>query len=134
MRWAVGVVHTHRPARGAVPDDGGDVAGEGSGWEGWFNRFAEGVARQVAKPWFFTGCVLTIVVWAPMILVIRNVDTYQLIVNTFTTILTYLLVALLQNTQQRFEDQTVRQNQESLARLDALQSSVAEILARLDAL
>lgn len=91
---------------------------------GWFDRFAEGVARQVAKAWFFTGCVLSIVIWAPMILVIGNIDTYQLIVNTYTTIVTFLLVALLQNTQQRFEDQTDRQNREILARLDALQSAV----------
>lgn len=87
---------------------------------GWFDRFAGGVARQVANAWFFTACVLTIVLWAPMIVVVGNVDTYQLIVNTYTTIVTYLLVALLQNTQQRFEDRTGRQNEEILKRLDVL--------------
>jgi len=85
-----------------------------------FDRFADIVSRQVAKAWFFTGCVLSIVIWAPMILVIKNIDTYQLIVNTYTTIVTFLLVALLQNTQQRFEDLTVRQNREILDRLDGI--------------
>lgn len=86
-----------------------------------FDRFADAVGRQVAKAWFFTACVLTVVVWAPMITIIRDVDTWQLIVNTFTTIVTYLLVALLQNTQQRFEDLTVRQNQAILDRLATLE-------------
>jgi low affinity Fe/Cu permease len=93
---------------------------------GWFDRFAEGVSRQVAKPWFFAGCVLSIVVWAPMILVVKTVDTYQLIVNTYTTILTFLLVALLQNTQQRFEDQTIRQNREILRQLKELNRRITD--------
>lgn len=94
---------------------------------GWFDRFAEGAARQVAKAWFFAGCVMSIVVWAPMIAIIRTVDTYQLIVNTYTTIVTFLLVALLQNTQQRFEDQTIRQNREILHRLDELGRRITEL-------
>jgi low affinity Fe/Cu permease len=85
-----------------------------------FDRFADVVSEHVARAWFFSACVLSLVLWAPTILVIRNVDTYQLIVNTYTTIVTFLLVALLQNTQQRFEDLTIQQNRKILRRLDEI--------------
>jgi low affinity Fe/Cu permease len=41
------------------------------------------------------------VAWAPSYFLVGNFDTYQLIINTPTTIITFLLVALLQNTQKR---------------------------------
>ena len=51
-------------------------------------------------------CVLLVIVWAPSILLIHNVDTWQLIINTATTIVTFLMVALLQNTQTRNDEST----------------------------
>lgn len=68
-----------------------------------FDRFADWVEEWVAHPIFFTFCVLSVVIWAPSIFLFSSVDTWQLIINTFTTVVTFLLVALLQNTQQRFE-------------------------------
>jgi low affinity Fe/Cu permease len=70
----------------------------------WFNKFADKASRVVSHAAFFASCVLIVVLWAPSILVVGNIDTWQLIINTLTTIITFLLVALLQNTQQRFED------------------------------
>jgi low affinity Fe/Cu permease len=70
---------------------------------GFFDRFA-GVASQiVGRAAFFAFCVLLIVIWAPSILALRDVDTWQLIINTATTIITFLMVALLQNSQTRNE-------------------------------
>src|SRR3954467_8690245 len=71
-----------------------------------FDRFAKLAAGFFSKPWFFAICVLLVVVWAPSILLIRNVDTWQLIINTATTIVTFLMVALLQNTQTRNDEST----------------------------
>ena len=71
-----------------------------------FSRFADWVAVQVAKAWFFVLCVLLVVTWAPSIAFIKNVDTWQLLINTATTIITFLLVALLHNTTERFESRT----------------------------
>lgn len=68
---------------------------------GAFDRFAEGAARLASRAWFFCFCVLLVVIWAPSIVLLRNVDTWQLIINTATTIITFLLVALLQNSQTR---------------------------------
>jgi low affinity Fe/Cu permease len=72
-----------------------------------FDRFADWIAEVVATAWFFAFCVALVVVWVPSILVIRSVDTWQLIINTATTIVTFLLVALLHNTSHRFEQETV---------------------------
>lgn len=66
-----------------------------------FDKLADAVSRVVAKAWFFWICVAIVILWAPSIIFIKTVDTWQLIINTLTTIITFLLVALLQNTQYR---------------------------------
>ena len=68
-----------------------------------FDRFADAASRMTSKAWFFVLCVLIVVLWAPSILIFRNIDTWQLIINTTTTIITFLMVALLQNSQRRGE-------------------------------
>jgi low affinity Fe/Cu permease len=68
-----------------------------------FDRAADRVEKLVSHAAFFAGCVLLILLWAPLIIWL-NVDTWQLIVNTATTIITFLLLALLTNTQRRFEE------------------------------
>ncbi|BDD81759.1 hypothetical protein TPB0596_15220 [Tsukamurella pulmonis] len=66
-----------------------------------FDRFADWTGRWVSRAWFFSFCVVLVVIWAPSILVLRNVDTWQLVINTATTIITFLLVALVQNQSTR---------------------------------
>ena len=66
-----------------------------------FDRFAERASRFVSRAGFFAFCVLLVVVWGPSLPLFRTVDTWQLIINTLTTIITFLLVALLQNSQWR---------------------------------
>jgi Flp pilus assembly protein TadB len=68
-----------------------------------FDRFATAASRVVSRAWFFIACVVLVLVWAPTFLVVP-LDTWQLIINTLTTIITFLLVALLQNTQKRSDD------------------------------
>ncbi len=72
----------------------------------FFDRFAENTSKFVSRAWFFSLCVLLIVIWAPSLLLIRNVDTWQLVINTATTIVTFLMVALLQNSQRRADEAT----------------------------
>jgi low affinity Fe/Cu permease len=69
-----------------------------------FDRFATRVSRFVSQAWFFMVCVLLVAMWAPSYLLLPDVDTWQLIINTVTTIVTFLLVALLQNTQKRADE------------------------------
>ena len=76
-----------------------------------FDRFAAWAAKRVASAGFFAACVAIVVIWAPSYFVFSNVDTWQLVINTTTTIITFLLVALLQNTQDRFERQMKKEQQ-----------------------
>jgi low affinity Fe/Cu permease len=69
-----------------------------------FDRFATHASEFVSRPWFFVVCVLLVLLWAPSYFLLRTLDTWQLIINTVTTIVTFLLVALLQNTQKRADD------------------------------
>lgn len=83
----------------------------------FFDRFADWVAEFVATAYFFSFCVLLVLVWGPSLPVFGNVDTWQLVINTATTIVTFLLVALLHNTQHRFEEATNRRLQVIMAKL-----------------
>lgn len=83
----------------------------------WFERFADWTAERVASAWFFLFCVLMVVVWAPSYFLLRNLDTWQLIINTATTIITFLMVALLHNDQHRFEKATNHRLEEIIDKL-----------------
>jgi len=89
---------------------------------GWFDRFAGVAARMVSRASFFAACVLMVLVWAPSLPLFGNVDTWQLVINTATTIVTFLLVALLQNT-------ATRSDQATQHKLNALAEGLAELLA-----
>ncbi len=67
----------------------------------WFTHFAKITARQTGRPGTFALAVLVIVVWAVTGPIFRWSDTWQLIVNTGTTIITFLMVFLIQSTQNR---------------------------------
>jgi len=86
-----------------------------------FDKFAGGAARLASRAWFFCFCVLLVVLWAPSILVLRDIDTWQLIINTATTIITFLMVALLQNSQTR-SDQAVQH------KLNAIADSLSDLM------
>ena len=89
---------------------------------GRFDRLCSMVAGWVSRAVFFGACVALVALWAPSILVIRNVDTWQLVINTATTIVTFLLVALLQNTQSR-------DNKALQHKLNAIAAGLAELMS-----
>lgn len=66
-----------------------------------FARAANFVARVTGKPATFILCCCVIVVWAISGPIYRYSDTWQLVINTGTTIITFLMVFLIQNTQNR---------------------------------
>lgn len=89
---------------------------------GPFDVFAGWAAKVASRAAFFTFCVLLVVVWLPTILLFRDVDTWQLIINTVTTIITFLMVALLQNSQTR-SDQAIQH------KLNAIADGLADLMA-----
>ena len=66
-----------------------------------FARFAKATARQSGHPVTFALAVLVILVWAVTGHIFRFSDTWQLVINTGTTIVTFVMVFLIQNTQNR---------------------------------
>jgi low affinity Fe/Cu permease len=67
----------------------------------WFNIFAKTSARATGQPLAFILALGTIVVWAVTGPIFGFSDTWQLVINTSTTIVTFLMVFLIQNTQNR---------------------------------
>ena len=66
-----------------------------------FNRLSKRTARAAGHPLAFTIAVLSIIVWTATGPMFRFSDTWQLVINTATTIVTFLMVFLIQNTQNR---------------------------------
>jgi low affinity Fe/Cu permease len=66
-----------------------------------FQRFATKASFLVGTKWAFAGAVLLIVLWAATGTYFHYSDTWQLVINTGTTIVTFLIVFLIQNTQNR---------------------------------
>jgi low affinity Fe/Cu permease len=67
----------------------------------WFSRFAHETARLAGKPIAFITAVAVVVIWAASGPLFEYSDTWQLVINTSTTIITFLMVFLIQNTQNR---------------------------------
>jgi low affinity Fe/Cu permease len=71
------------------------------GKSNWFVRFAQRVSRMTGSPFAFLAATAAIVVWALSGPLFGFSDTWQLVVNTTTTIVTFLMVFVIQNTQNR---------------------------------
>ena len=66
-----------------------------------FVKFATLTAKVAGKPWTFIACVGIVLVWAVTGPIFKFSETWQLVINTGTTIITFLMVFLIQNTQNR---------------------------------
>ena len=82
----------------------------------WFTRFAKWTARMAGRPVSFTIAVLVIAVWALTGPLFGFSDTWQLIINTGTTIVTFLMVFLIQSTQNR-DSEAIQVKLDELIRL-----------------
>ncbi|HZM35010.1 MAG TPA: low affinity iron permease family protein [Burkholderiales bacterium] len=66
-----------------------------------FSEIARAVSTLVGRPWAFALAALAIVLWAAAGPLFGFSDTWQLVVNTSTTIVTFLMVFIIQSTQNR---------------------------------
>lgn len=101
---------------------------------GFFDRFADRAARLVSRAPFFAVSVLLVVAWLVEGIILISMkgsfrafvnDTYQLQINTLTTIITFLLVALLQNTQTRADEATQE-------KLNAIADALGDLMTKLE--
>ena len=67
----------------------------------FFRRIAHSVSEATGTPWAFIVALTIILVWAISGPIFEFSDTWQLVINTGTTVVTFLMVFLIQNTQNR---------------------------------
>jgi low affinity Fe/Cu permease len=72
-----------------------------NGKTSWFTAFAQKTAHLAGKPMTFLLAAATIVIWGVTGPLFGYSDTWQLVINTGTTIVTFLMVFLIQNSQNR---------------------------------
>src|SRR2546421_12201469 len=66
-----------------------------------FRKFAHRISQWAGTSWAFMLAMLIIIVWGITGPIFKYSDTWQLVINTGTTIITFLMVFLIQNTQNR---------------------------------
>ena len=88
---------------------------------GVFDRFAEASSEFVSSGQFFGFSLLLVLLWLPTIFLIPSIDTWQLVLNTVVSVLAFLLVALLQNSERRYDIALHR-------KVDAIAAGLAELM------
>ena len=107
-----------------------------------FTKFATAIARWTGRPMVFVACCALVIVWAASGPLFGFSDTWQLVINTSTTIITFLMVFLIQNTQNR-DNNALHAKLDELIRVSKAHNSfigienladkeLEEILAKLD--
>jgi low affinity Fe/Cu permease len=104
-----------------------------------FRRFAHAAAAAVGTAWAFFGALAVIAAWAITGPAFGYSDSWQLVINTGTTIVTFLMVFLIQNTQNRDArvtqlklDELIRAVQQARTRLVGMEEMSDEELERLE--
>jgi low affinity Fe/Cu permease len=104
-----------------------------------FRRFAHGVAHVVGTPGAFLAALGIILAWSVSGPVFHFSDTWQLVINTGTTIVTFLMVFVIQSTQNRDSvaiqlklDELIRANQRARNGMVALESLSERELRQLE--
>jgi low affinity Fe/Cu permease len=90
-----------------------------------FERFAEWTSRIVSGGGFFAVSVLVVLLWIPTIFVFSSVDTWQLVMNTVVSVLAFLLIALLQNSERRYDAALHH-------KIDAVLTGIADLMDHLE--
>ncbi len=92
-----------------------------------FHLFAKRTSSVLGAPWSFVIALLVIVVWGITGPIFHYSDTWQLIINTGTTIVTFLMVFLLQNTQNRDSKNTQLQLAEIIRSLSGARNDMMSL-------
>lgn len=66
-----------------------------------FTKFATKTSEMLGRPWIFAAALAIIILWGVSGPLLKFSETWQLVINTSTTIITFLMVFIIQNTQNR---------------------------------
>lgn len=111
--------------RGSLPVS--SLTGSGTQSRDWFVRFAATTAQWAGTPSVFVSAVLIVAVWAISGPLFGYSDSWQLVINTGTTIVTFLMVFLIQNTQNRDTKALQVKLSELILALEAANNRIAAI-------
>jgi low affinity Fe/Cu permease len=98
----------------------------------WFGAFASNASSWLGSKWAFAAAILIILVWAATGPLFHFSDTWQLVINTGTTIVTFLMVFLIQNTQNRDARAINLKLDELIRAIDAAGDNMIDIENRSD--
>jgi low affinity Fe/Cu permease len=108
--------------------------------ENAFSRMAQWTGTQLGRPYTFALACLTVIIWGATGPVFGYSDTWQLVINTGTTIVTFLMVFLLQHTQNRDTrviqlklDELIRANENARNALLGLEGLTDDDMRRIQA-
>ncbi len=93
----------------------------------YFNRFAEQASRGLGSAWAFVAALFVVLVWAMSGPAFHYNDTWQLTINTGTTIVTFLMVFLIQNSQNREARATQLKLDELLRAIEQARNSMVNL-------
>lgn len=93
----------------------------------FFRKFAHTTSEAMGSPWAFILAAITILVWGVTGPLFGFSDTWQLVINTGTTIITFLMVFLIQNTQNRDAKAIHLKLDELLRGLQGARSSLVDL-------
>ncbi|MEO6846751.1 MAG: low affinity iron permease family protein [Chthoniobacterales bacterium] len=92
-----------------------------------FSKFAHGTAIATGNPVSFALAVFVILVWGITGPVFHYSDTWQLVINTSTTIITFLMVFLIQNTQNRDSEEIHVKLDELIRAMEGAENSLLDL-------
>jgi low affinity Fe/Cu permease len=92
-----------------------------------FREFANQASEAMGSPWAFIAAAVLIIVWAVSGPLFGFSETWQLVINTGTTIITFLMVFLIQNTQNRDAKAVHLKLDELLRSIESARTSMVDL-------
>lgn len=92
-----------------------------------FEKLSDKVSDIVGSPWWFVFSLTVILIWIPSKIFIKSTEIWHLLINTTTTILTFLMMALLHSSQRKWEKKIEKLQQRESSEIKHLKKHTKKI-------